>query len=214
MNASAAPSVPSADMASPSWKPLSRRSTARAAATALLLGAVAMASFAAPSTGSPAAAPAGTSAAMPTSTSVTTSTAESAPRHADALWGAIAARPGGYGYAFNQPSRAAAEQAARAQCERPAVGQAASGVTGATGAMGAPRSSSSVTPGRPGVGNACEVRVWFERSCGALATGNFGEWGAAVGADKSAATKAAVAQCDAHLPTEPCRAVVSVCSLP
>jgi hypothetical protein len=206
MNESAAPSAPSADMASPSENPLSRRSTARAAATALLLGAVAVASFAAPSTGSPAAASAGTSAAMPKSTSVTTSTAASAPRHADALWGAIAARPGGYGYAFNQPSRAAAEQAARAQCERPAGPPATPGTARAPG-------SSSPSVGTPADG-ACEMRVWFERSCGALATGNFGEWGAAVGADKSAATKAAVAQCDAHLPTEPCRAVVSVCSLP
>ena len=107
-------------------------------------------------------------------------------------WGAIAAKPdGGYGYSFNQASRATAERLARAQCDR------AAGAAGAAGATG-----------------ACEVRAYFERSCGALATGNFGEWGAAVGADKSAATKAAVAQCDAHLPTEPCRAVVNVCSLP
>jgi hypothetical protein len=110
-----------------------------------------------------------------------TSFARAAPQE----WGAIAARPGGYGYSFHQGSRAAAEQAARVQCERAA--------------------------GRPG---PCEVRVYFERSCAALATGNFGEWGAAVGVDAKAAGQAAVAQCDAHLPTEPCKLVVSVCSLP
>ena len=100
-------------------------------------------------------------------------------------WGAIAARPGGYGYAFNQASRAAAERLARAQCE------------------GAAERSTR-----------CEVRVYFDRSCAALATGNFGEWGTAVGPDRKAAGQAAVAQCDGHLPTEPCKLAVSVCSLP
>src|SRR4051812_38699745 len=100
-------------------------------------------------------------------------------------WGAIAARPGGYGYAFRHGTRAAAEQAARAQCE------------GASGRAG-----------------ACEVRATFENSCGALATGNFGEWGAAIGADAKSAGQGAVAQCDRHLPTEPCKLIVSVCSLP
>ena len=51
-------------------------------------------------------------------------------------WGAIASRPGGYGYAFNQASRAAAERVARAQCE------------------GAAERSTR-----------CEVRVYFDRSC-------------------------------------------------
>ena len=100
-------------------------------------------------------------------------------------WGAIAARPGGYGYAFNQASRAAAERLARAQCE------------------GAAERSTR-----------CEVRVYFDRSCAALATGNFGEWGTAVGPDRKAAGQAAVSQCDGHLPTEPCKLAVSVCSLP
>lgn len=136
-----------------------RHRVVRVAAVWVLLGACASGSF----------------AAMPASPRPTTT------------WGAIAARADGHGYAFNQPSRAAAEQVARAQCERPA--------------------------GRPATA-ACEVRVWFENACGALATGNFGEWGAATGADRTAAAKAAVSQCDAHLPTEPCRAVVSVCSLP
>lgn len=109
------------------------------------------------------------------------------PQRPATSWGAIAARADGHGYAYNQPSRSAAEQVARAQCERQS--------------------------GRPATG-ACEVRVWFENGCGALAAGNFGEWGAATGVDRDAAAKAAVTQCDAHLPTEPCRAVVSVCSLP
>ena len=100
-------------------------------------------------------------------------------------WGAIAARPGGYGYSFDQSSRAAAERVARAQCE---------GAAGRT--------------------TRCEVRVYFERSCAALATGNFGEWGTAVGPDRQAAGQAAVTQCDGHLPTEPCKLAVSVCSSP
>lgn len=101
-------------------------------------------------------------------------------------WGAIAMRPGGgYGYAFNQASRDAAERAARAQCE-----------------------------GAAGRSTRCEVRVYFDRSCAALATGNFGEWATAVGADRKTAGQAAVAQCDGHLPTEPCKLAVSVCSMP
>lgn len=196
MNESAVPSHPCADRVPWSWRPSPRRSVARAAATAVLLGAVAIASLAATPTGAP------------TSPSAATPVADPASRRVDAHWGAIAARPDGYGYAFNQPSRAAAEQVARAQCERPAGSPTTPGAAGAPG-------SSPPSVGRPaGAGGACEVRVWFERRCGALATGNFGEWGAAVGADKTAATRAAVAQCDAHLPTEPCRAVVSVCSLP
>jgi hypothetical protein len=59
---------------------------------------------------------------------------------------------------------------------------------------------------------SCEVRVWFDRSCGALATGNFGEWGAASATTTSAAGKAAIAQCEGRLPTEPCKVVTSVCS--
>ena len=98
-------------------------------------------------------------------------------------WGAIASLQGWYGYAFDQPSRGAAELAARAQCDRAA--------------------------GRPG---ACAVRAYFDRSCGALATGNYGEWGTAIASTSSAAGKAAASQCESHLPTEPCRVVVSVCS--
>lgn len=98
-------------------------------------------------------------------------------------WGAIASLQGWYGYAFDQPSRGAAETAARAQCDRAA--------------------------GRPG---ACAVRTYFDRSCGALATGNYGEWGTAVAPTSADAGKAAAAQCESHLPTEPCKVVVSVCS--
>ena len=98
-------------------------------------------------------------------------------------WGAIASLQGWYGYAFDQPSRAAAELAARAQCDRAA--------------------------GRAG---ACVVRAYFDRACGALATGNYGEWGTAVAPTASAAGKAAAGQCETHLPTEPCKVVVSVCS--
>jgi hypothetical protein len=98
-------------------------------------------------------------------------------------WGAIATLQGWYGYAFDQPSRGAAELAARAQCDRAA--------------------------GRPG---ACAVRAYFDRACGALATGNYGEWGTAVASTSSAAGKAAASQCESHLPTEPCKVVVSVCS--
>lgn len=98
-------------------------------------------------------------------------------------WGAIASLDGAYGYAFNHPTRAAAERAARAQCDR--------------------------TTGRVG---ACVVRAYFDRSCGAFATGNYGEWGTAIGPTAAAASKAATTQCDNHLPTQPCKALVSVCS--
>ena len=98
-------------------------------------------------------------------------------------WGAIASMSGWYGYSFNQQSRSAAELAARAQCDRAA--------------------------GRSGT---CVVRTYFDRSCGALATGNYGEWGAATAATAGAAGKAAARQCESHLPAEPCRLVVSICS--
>lgn len=99
-------------------------------------------------------------------------------------WGAIATVDGLYGYSFNQASRNAAENAARAQCQR----RAGKG------------------------GGACEVRMTFDRACGAMATGNFTEWGVASAPTLDAARKEAVAQCNAHLPTEPCKVQVSVCS--
>jgi hypothetical protein len=109
------------------------------------------------------------------------------PAHAEPArgpsWGAIASMQGWYGYAFNFPSRDAAELAARARCDRAA--------------------------GRPGT---CVVRTYFDRSCGALARGNYGEWGTAVAATANEAGKAAAGQCETHLPTEPCKVVVSVCS--
>ncbi len=118
-----------------------------------------------------------------------------AARRPAPAWGAIASGPAGYGYSFNQKSQAAAEQAAKAQCERPPVrpGQTAT-------------KSGSAQPA------ACEVRTVFDRSCAALVTGNFGEWGTAIAPTKEAAGKAAIAECNGRLPTEPCRLVVSVCS--
>lgn len=98
-------------------------------------------------------------------------------------WGAIASMQGWYGYAYNHPSRGAAELAARAQCDRAAR--------------------------RAGT---CVVRAAFDRACGALATGNYGEWGTATAPTAVAAGRAAAAQCDGHLPTEPCKVVVGVCS--
>ncbi|VWX57632.1 conserved exported hypothetical protein [Burkholderiales bacterium 8X] len=98
-------------------------------------------------------------------------------------WGAIAAQQGWYGYAFNHRTQREAEAAARAQCDR--------------------------TAGRTGT---CEVRTTFNRSCAAMAIGNFGEWGTASGLTTAAAGKAAMAQCESHLPTEPCKVVVSACS--
>ena len=107
--------------------------------------------------------------------------------HADAAggpsWGAIAAVSSSYGYSLNQRSRAAAEQAARDQCNRVA--------------------------GRAG---GCNVMAFFDRSCGALAIGNDGEWGSATAATAPAAGQAAEGQCESHLPTEPCKVLVSVCS--
>lgn len=100
-------------------------------------------------------------------------------------WGAIATVDGLYGYSFNHASRSAAENAARAQCQRRA--------------------------GRSGSG--CEVRIAFDRACGAMAAGNFTEWGVASAPTLDAARKEAVAQCNAHLPTEPCKVMVSVCSV-
>lgn len=104
-------------------------------------------------------------------------------RGSDPNWGAIASRSGAYGYSFNHRSRDAAERAARAQCDRAA--------------------------GRAG---ACDVRAFFDRSCGALAAGNYGEWGTAIAPTAAAAGSAAVAQCNNHLPTEPCKLVVNICS--
>lgn len=98
-------------------------------------------------------------------------------------WGAIASMNGWYGYSFNQPSRSGAELAALAQCDRAA--------------------------GRAGT---CVVRTSFDHACGALATGNYGEWGAATAATDADARKAAASQCDSHLPAEPCKQVVNVCS--
>lgn len=110
-----------------------------------------------------------------------------APAHAGPgpgpSWGAIASMDKWYGYSFNHPSRDAAELAARAQCDRVAR--------------------------RSG---ACAVRAYFDRACGALATGNHGEWGTAIAPAAGAAGKAAVVQCDNHLPVEPCKVVVGVCS--
>lgn len=100
-------------------------------------------------------------------------------------WGAIASMDGSYGFSFNQPSRALAEIAARAQCDRAA--------------------------GRPAT---CAVRAYFDRSCGAYATGNYGEWATGLGPTAVAASKEAATQCDAHLPTQPCKVVFSVCSPP
>ena len=101
------------------------------------------------------------------------------------LWGAIATVDGMYGYAFNHPSRTEAESAARAQCEHKS--------------------------GRPG---ACVVRTTFDRACGAMATGNYGEWGVASAPTIGQARKEATAQCNGHLPTEPCKVLVAVCSGP
>ncbi|MES2532209.1 MAG: DUF4189 domain-containing protein [Pseudomonadota bacterium] len=113
-------------------------------------------------------------------------TASAAPAAASAKtpsWGAIASMDGSYGFSFNQPSRALAEIAARAQCDRAA--------------------------GRPAT---CAVRAYFDRSCGAYATGNYGEWATGLGPTAAAASKEAATQCDAHLPTQPCKVVMTVCS--
>ena len=98
-------------------------------------------------------------------------------------WGAIATVDRSYGYAFNHSTRAAAEAAARAQCDR-AVGRS----------------------------GACAVRAYFDRSCGAVALGNYGEWAVATAATSAAAEKMAVGRCDNHLPTQPCKTLVSACS--
>lgn len=104
-------------------------------------------------------------------------------------WGAIAAQQQLFGYAFDQPTRAAAEQAARAQCAA-AVAKARTSKGGA----------------------ACEVRTAFNRQCAALAFGNFGEWGAASAPTREQAAREATHQCNEHLPTEPCKVAVQVCS--
>lgn len=98
-------------------------------------------------------------------------------------WGAIASSYPAYGYAFEHPTREAAEHEALNQCRRNARKPA-----------------------------GCEVRTTFERACGAYAQGNFGEWGAAVAPVANDAAQAAARQCDNHLPTEPCKVVVRACS--
>ncbi|MDM0043139.1 DUF4189 domain-containing protein [Variovorax dokdonensis] len=105
-------------------------------------------------------------------------------------WGAIAGTQGGYGYAFSQPSRAAAERAAIDQCE---------------GALAKSRATSAR--------GSCVVRTAFDRSCGAMAVGNFGEWGIAIAPTEADARRDAVQQCNSHLPTEPCKVSVGFCSL-
>ncbi|MBU1359551.1 MAG: DUF4189 domain-containing protein [Gammaproteobacteria bacterium] len=110
--------------------------------------------------------------------------ATQAPAKAGApSWGAIAARDAWFGYSFNLPTRTDAERAARSQCDR--------------------------ASGRAG---PCEVRAFFDRSCAALARGNYGEWATANAETAPAAGQAAVTQCNGFLPTEPCKVVVSVCS--
>ena len=116
-------------------------------------------------------------------TGIAATASSTAGRPPPPSWGAIASVQGWWGYSFNHASRGAAEQAARSQCERAA--------------------------GRPG---SCVVRNSFDRACGALATGNYGEWGTATAATAAGAGKAAAAQCNSHLPTEPCKVVVSICS--
>lgn len=98
-------------------------------------------------------------------------------------WGAIAAAQQSFGYAFDHPTRAAAEQAARAQCR-----------------------------GVAARGSDCTVRTAFNRQCGALALGNYGEWGAANAPTREQAAQGAVNQCNQHLPTEPCKVVAQACS--
>jgi len=98
-------------------------------------------------------------------------------------WGAIASTPASYAYSYNQATRAQAESAARAQCNR-----------------------------QSDAGRGCEVQAFFNNACGALARGNYGEWAVAVEASDALAGQAALAQCNSHLPTEPCRVVASVCS--
>jgi len=102
-------------------------------------------------------------------------------------WGAIATSTtsaGIFGYSFSQATAAAAESVARTQCE---------GMAGA---------------------GACVIRSTFDRACAAMAGGNFGEWGVASAPTIDQARKEALAQCDRHLPTEPCKVQVSVCSGP
>ncbi|MDI3382633.1 DUF4189 domain-containing protein [Xenophilus aerolatus] len=109
--------------------------------------------------------------------------AQAATPPARPSWGAIASSYPAYGYAFEHPTREAAEHEALNQCRRNARKPA-----------------------------GCEVRSTFDRACGAYAQGNFGEWGAAVAPGANEAAQAAAKQCDNHLPTEPCKVVVRACS--
>lgn len=99
-------------------------------------------------------------------------------------WGAIASKNDWYGYAANHPTRAAAERAALNECAR-----------------------------RAGREAPCTLRNAFDRACGALAQGNYTEWGVASAPTQDIADKTAAAECNAHLPTEPCKIVVRFCSL-
>ena len=98
-------------------------------------------------------------------------------------WGAIAAAQQWYGYSFDESTRDAAERAALAQCQRVAAR-----------------------------GSNCTVRTAFNRQCGAVAFGNYGEWGAANAPTRELAAQAAANQCNEHLPTEPCKVAVQACS--
>jgi serine/threonine-protein kinase len=57
----------------------------------------------------------------------------------------------------------------------------------------------------------CETTVWYYNSCGALATGDDGAWGADHGDDEARAGKAALAQCTS-VNGQNCKVIASYCS--
>lgn len=88
-----------------------------------------------------------------------------------------------YGYSFAQPSRAAAERVALAECEAQA--------------------------GRKG---ACEIGTWFANSCGAIAIGSAGAWGTDYAATTAQASASALHTCQSKDRSGACHLVKAFCS--
>jgi serine/threonine-protein kinase len=99
------------------------------------------------------------------------------------LFGAIAynSEDGSYGYGYNFPDRASAEARAIRECERASQGK------------------------------ACEVLVWFQNACGALARDGRNNAGSGWGETRELAQKEAVASCRS-IGGSDCAVVETICA--
>ena len=88
-----------------------------------------------------------------------------------------------FGYSFGKSSRASAENAALAECNKQA-----------------------------GRANQCEVATWFYNMCGALAISQNGAWGVKWSASLARARKVALDNCISVKTAKECRVVKSFCT--